>query len=211
MQITSCDSEPHVAHNITFEPLYLKYTLSFARKQQILCIGIPPTRQGITSYQVNVIAFTSLLARRFILFRTFILWVSEVMMCHQIEKLRCTLKGSLGRYNGTVIIHCLFCVSLRPDKYVYFLPHIETSTAPHPFSQVSVFFMAFCWHIVSFFGTLSPPVDRRNTIKTLAGVLTYRHKQNGDQLLETLLHKAKLRRSHLNVKEKRLFSSYRCK
>ncbi len=66
---------------------------------------VPPTRLGITS---NVIAFTSLLMLRIILIRwkaacplSLMQWIKEVMSCLRIEKLRFTLKGSVGRYNRT--------------------------------------------------------------------------------------------------------------
>lgn len=70
--------------------------------------GVIPNQYGLNSYQTNAVAFSSLLARRLILQKwkdarppSFIQWVSEVMACLQIEKLRYCLRGAENKYFKT--------------------------------------------------------------------------------------------------------------
>lgn len=70
--------------------------------------GVLPNHHGITSYQMNAVAFSSLLARWLILLKwkdsgppVFIQWVREVMRCLQIEHLRYSLRGSQSKYYKT--------------------------------------------------------------------------------------------------------------
>lgn len=74
----------------------------------IAIFGVPPEEYKLNKYQSNAIAFSSLLARRLILFRwrathppSFVQWVHEVMMALQIEKLRSDLGGSCKRFGKT--------------------------------------------------------------------------------------------------------------
>ncbi|KAF3860059.1 hypothetical protein F7725_000314 [Dissostichus mawsoni] len=67
--------------------------------------GRPPDEINITNTQTNVIAFTSLIARRKILLLwksplppSFKMWLSDTMSLLKLEKIKFTLRGSSDKF-----------------------------------------------------------------------------------------------------------------
>ena len=68
--------------------------------------GIAPNNFGISKHQSDLIAFSTLLARRLILLGwksptspSYSRWVREVMSFLKLEKIRCTVQGSVQRFH----------------------------------------------------------------------------------------------------------------
>lgn len=70
--------------------------------------GVAPSNSGLSKYDSHLIAFSTLLARRLILFNwkssappTHSRWIREVMSALKLEKIRCTVQGSAKKFQKT--------------------------------------------------------------------------------------------------------------
>lgn len=80
---------------------------------------------SFSRYQVNMIAFCSLLARRHILCRwkdscppTYGDWIREVMCYIHLEKIRYIVKGSVEQFYNTWMPFMSYFESVSPDNFV---------------------------------------------------------------------------------------------
>lgn len=74
----------------------------------IAIFGVVPDNSGISRHQSDLMAFSTLLARRLILLSwksptppSHSRWIREVMSALNLEKIRCTIQGSLKRFHKT--------------------------------------------------------------------------------------------------------------
>lgn len=82
------------------------YRVNFTPSVLTALFGVVPSNISLTKHYSNAIAFASLLARRLILLRwkqehppTHDQWIADIMRFLNMEKMRCTLTGSLSKFN----------------------------------------------------------------------------------------------------------------
>lgn len=89
-----------------FNTFSVVYKIKFPQSALTALFGVIPTDISTVQLHSNAIAFASLLARRLILLRwkqesppTHDQWIAELMRFLHLEKMRCTLSGSLNKFN----------------------------------------------------------------------------------------------------------------
>ena len=89
-----------------FDTMSRSVGITFEPNVMTAVFGISPP--NLSKYKAHLIAFTTLLARRLILMKwkspappSHIHWIRDVLHFIKLEKIRCTLRGSVSKFEDT--------------------------------------------------------------------------------------------------------------